>query len=131
MAEAAPGKVYRNKWLEQPDYGIRTEPAGKRVRVTFAGKVVAESDRALVFIEPRHDPVYYLPREDADMALLSPTDNHSHCPWKGHASYYTISAGGKTSENAVWSYEDPYPQIKQVTGHLAFYPDRVDEIAVG
>lgn len=131
MAEAAPGKVYRNKWLERPDYGIRTEPAGRRVRVVFAGEVVAESARALVFIEPNHDPVYYLPREDANMALLTRTDNHTHCPWKGHATYYTIGAGGKTSENAVWSYEDPYPQIAQVKGYLAFYPDRVDEIAAG
>jgi len=130
MTEPATGKVYRNKWLEQPDYGIRIEPAGKHVRVTFAGQVVASSDRALLFIEPNHGLVYYLPRADVHMEMLTPTDNHTHCPWKGHASYYTISADGRVSENAVWSYEDPYPEIIAIKGYLAFYPDRVDTIAV-
>jgi len=130
MVETTTGKVYRNKWLEQPDYGIRIEPARKHVRVSFAGQVVAESEQALLFIEPNHGPVYYLPRAESNMALLSPTDNHTHCPWKGHASYYTISVGERVAENAVWSYEDPYPEIIGVKGYLAFYPDRVDEILV-
>ena len=46
------------------------------------------------------------------------------------SSYYTISVGERVAENAVWSYEDPYPEIIGVKGYLAFYPDRVDEISV-
>jgi len=29
----------------------------------------------------------------------------------------------------VWTYENPYPAVAQIKGHVAFYPDRVDEIA--
>jgi uncharacterized protein (DUF427 family) len=31
--------------------------------------------------------------------------------------------------NAMWSYEDPFPAVAQIRGHVAFYPERVDEIA--
>jgi Domain of unknown function (DUF427) len=33
------------------------------------------------------------------------------------------------SVNAVWSYEEPFPAVEQIRRHVAFYPDRVDEIA--
>jgi len=45
-------------------------------------------------------------------------------------NYYSVPpAGGKKSVNAVWSYEDPFPAVVQIKEHVAFYPDRVDEIA--
>jgi hypothetical protein len=53
----------------------------------------------------------------------------TYCPFKGDCSYYSIPAGGKKSVNAVWSYEDPFPAVEQIRGRVAFYPDRVDEIA--
>jgi uncharacterized protein (DUF427 family) len=43
-------------------------------------------------------------------------------------SYYNIPAGGKKSVNAAWSYEDPFPDVGQIRGHVAFYPDQVDEM---
>ena len=62
------------------------------------------------------------------MEALTRTDNASHCPYKGDASYFSISAGGKTAENAVWSYEQPFPAMAEIKDHLAFYPNRVDSI---
>ncbi len=44
------------------------------------------------------------------MSLLKPTAHSTHCPYKGDASYFSIEADGKTLENAVWSYEKPFPQ---------------------
>ena len=44
-------------------------------------------------------------------------------------SYFSIPAGGKRSINAAWTYEEPYAAVAQIKGHIAFYPDRVDEIA--
>ena len=64
------------------------------------------------------------------MALLEKTAHGTHCPYKGDASYYTIKAGDRVAENAVWSYETPYPAMHEIAGHLAFYPDRVDAIEV-
>lgn len=117
--------------LPGPDHPITIEPAGRRVRVTLGGKVVADSTHALRLAEANYPPVLYLPREDADMALLTRTDHGTHCPFKGYASYYSISVGGRTAANAVWSYETPYPAMAGIAGHLAFYPDRVDAIDEG
>jgi uncharacterized protein (DUF427 family) len=72
--------------------------------------------------------VQYIPREDADMTLLARTAHKTHCPYKGDASYFSLQIGGKTVENAVWSYEAPYPAMHEIAGHLAFYPNRVDAI---
>jgi uncharacterized protein (DUF427 family) len=73
-------------------------------------------------------PVEYIPRKDAELALLERTDHKTHCPHKGDAAYYTIRAGGRAAENAVWTYEAPYPAVAAIKGHLAFYPERLDRI---
>jgi uncharacterized protein (DUF427 family) len=114
--------------LPGPDHPISITPNPKRVRVTFAGKTIAETTRALTLQEANYPPVQYIPRADADMSLLSPTAQASHCPYKGDASYFTINAGGRESVNAVWSYAAPFPAMAEIAGHLAFYPDRVDGI---
>jgi uncharacterized protein (DUF427 family) len=64
------------------------------------------------------------------MALTERTTNSTHCPYKGDASYYTIKVGDRTAENAIWSYETPFLAMKEIEGHLAFYPNRVDKIDV-
>ncbi|MGO9080082.1 MAG: DUF427 domain-containing protein [Streptosporangiaceae bacterium] len=52
-------------------------------------------------------PVYYFPRADVRFDLLEPTGHHTRCPFKGEASYYTVTAGGQRAENAVWAYPQP------------------------
>lgn len=116
--------------LPGPDHPITVTPFAGRVRVTFNGQVVAETTRALRLQEADYPAVLYIPREDAAMALYRRSEYVTHCPYKGDASYYTLDAGGRQSANAVWSYEQPYPAMAQIAGHLAFYPDRVDAIAV-
>jgi len=59
---------------------------------------------------------------------LKRTDHATYCPYKGDCNYYSVPAGGKKSVNVVWTYEDPYPAVAQIREHVAFYPDRVDEI---
>ncbi len=114
-----------------PDHPITISQEGTRIRVLFAGRTVAETTRALTLKEASYPPVYYIPRDDADMTLLTPTAHGTHCPYKGDANYFTISVDGRTADNAVWSYETPYPAVARIKEHLAFYPDRVDEIKVG
>lgn len=111
-----------------PDHPISVVANPRRVRVTLAGKTIAETSRALTLTEASYSPIQYIPREDADMSALTPTAHSSHCPYKGDASYFTINAGGKTSENAVWTYEKPFLAMKEITGYLAFYSNRVDKI---
>ena len=114
--------------LPGPDHPITITPNNKRVRVTFASKTVADTTRALALKEAQYPVVQYIPRADIDMSLLVPTSHASHCPYKGDASYFTISIDGRVSGNAVWSYEHPFPAMAEIAGYLAFYPSRVDAI---
>ena len=113
-----------------PDHPITISPAEGRVRVTVAGKVVANSTHALRLEEKGYPPVYYLPRTDADMSLLTRTTHYTYCPYKGDCTYYSIPIGGTKSEFAVWTYEKPYDAVASIKEHLAFYPTRVDAIEV-
>jgi uncharacterized protein (DUF427 family) len=111
-----------------PDHPISIERNPARVVVSIAGHVVADTRNALTLREADYSPVQYIPREDVDFSQLKRTDHATFCPYKGDSSYYSIPAGGNKSVNAVWTYEDPFPAVEQIRGHVAFYPDRVDEI---
>jgi uncharacterized protein (DUF427 family) len=63
-----------------PDHPITISPAESTVRVMVAGRVVAESTRALRLEEKGYPPAYYLPRDDADMSLLVRTKHYTYCP---------------------------------------------------
>jgi uncharacterized protein (DUF427 family) len=104
---------------------ITIAPHPGRVVVRFAGAVVADTVAALDLTEASMRPVLYVPRADADMTAFEPTARSTHCPFKGDASYFTLSANGAQGDNAVWSYETPYPAVAPIAGHLAFYPDKV------
>jgi uncharacterized protein (DUF427 family) len=117
---SAPG--YR----DHPDYRVDLVPCAKRLRATFGGKTVFDTQRAVVMRETGHIALYYIPRQDADMTLMSRTEQSTHCPFKGQASYYSLSAGGKQATDAVWSYETPYDEAAAIKGWLAFYWDRLD-----
>src|SRR5437763_7367792 len=112
-----------------PDHPISIERNPPRVVVSVAGHVVADTRNALTLREADYSPVQYIPHEDVDFSQLERTDHATYYPYKGDCSYYSIPAGGEKSVDAVWTYEDPYPAVAQIKGHVAFYPDRVDEIA--
>ena len=113
-----------------PDHPITISPVEGKVRAAISGKTVAESTRALRLEEKGYQPVYYLPRDDADMSLLVRTTHSTYCPYKGDCSYYSIPIGGSRSENAVWTYERPHEAVAGIRNYLAFYPSRVDVIEV-
>jgi uncharacterized protein (DUF427 family) len=114
--------------LPGPDHPITIEPNPKRVRVTWNGHVIADTTRALTLREASLRPVQYIPRADIDMALLAHSTHATHCPYKGDASYFSLRADGAARQNAVWTYEAPFPAVAAIREHLAFYPDRVDRI---
>jgi uncharacterized protein (DUF427 family) len=118
------------KTVRIPDasHPITIAPNPLRVRVTVAGRVVADTQHALTMRECDYPPVQYIPRADVDMSLFVRTENASYCPYRGDASYYSITPGGERSVNAAWSYEAPFEAAAAIRGHLAFYPDRVDSI---
>ena len=113
-----------------PDHPITISSVESKVRITVAGRTVAESTQAFRLKEKGHPPVYYLPRNDADMSLLVPTEHYTYCPYKGDCAYYSIPIGGSKSEHAVWTYENPYETVANIKEYLAFDPSRVDAIEV-
>ena len=111
-----------------PDHPITITPNSKRVVVTFAGHVVADTKHALTLQESTYPAVQYIPRQDVDMTILERTTHGTECPFKGHANYYSLRADGRAAEDAVWTYETPYPAMAEIKEHLAFYPNHVDGI---
>jgi uncharacterized protein (DUF427 family) len=109
-----------------PDYKITFEHSPRRVRVTFNAETIADSTAAHLLFETRHLPVYYFPRADVRMDLLRATEHHTYCPYKGTASYWSIAAGHRISENAVWGYPEPFSEVAAIKDYVAFYWDRVD-----
>jgi uncharacterized protein (DUF427 family) len=109
---------------------ITVEPTGKHVTVRVNGEVVAETDNALTLQESTYPAVQYIPRNDVVQNVLSSSDTTTYCPFKGDASYYTVTTSvGDVVEDAIWTYEQPYPAVADIAGHVAFYPDKA-EIAV-
>jgi len=111
--------------LPGPDHPITITANPKRVRVSAGGVVIADSTHALTLKEAGYPAVHYVPRKDANLALLARTDRVTHCPYKGDANYFSVVADGKAIENAIWTYETPFPAMAEISGHLAFYPDKV------
>ena len=94
--------------------------------VRTADAIIAESRDALELSEGDYPAVVYFPRGDVAMAFLEKTDKSTHCPHKGDATHYSISAPGGTLENAAWSYEAPKDDVAEIAAHVAFYTDRVN-----
>ena len=114
-------------YKKYPDHRITTKPAGVRVQVKLDGELIADTRDAIAMKEGDYPVVYYFPRKDVNMERLSRSSHQSYCPFKGHASYYSLKDG---AENAVWTYEKPYDEMSVIKERLAFYPDKVDSISV-
>ena len=91
------------------------------------GEVVAETDDALTLQESTYPAVQYIPLRDVVAGRADASDTTTYCPYKGEASYYHVTtAAGDTVEDVIWTYEQPYPAVGDIAGHIAFYPDKAD-----
>jgi uncharacterized protein (DUF427 family) len=111
-----------------PDHPITIEATKDRIVVRTGGRVIADTTAALTLREAGYPPVHYVPISDVDQTLLRPSATSSYCPYKGEATYYSIAGPGGAIEDAVWTYEHPYPAMAAIEGHVAFYRDRVEII---
>ncbi len=91
------------------------------MRATYKGEVIAESDETIV-VEGNH----YFPPASIKADAFTPTVHSTHCPWKGDASYYSVSVGSDSVENAAWFYPDPKEKAAQIKDYVAFYRHKVD-----
>jgi uncharacterized protein (DUF427 family) len=117
----------REPKIPGPDHPITIEPAGVRVRVRIGAQIIADTTKALTLREANYPPVQYIPLEDVDQTLLTASDTQTYCPYKGNASYYSITADGGRAD-AVWTYRAPYDAVADIAGHVAFYTDQADVV---
>ena len=104
--------------------------SSRSVQVVLGGETVAETDRPSLLFET-HLPVrYYIPRMDVRMDLLTPTQTHTRCPYKGVASYWSAAINSQTFKDIVWSYEVPIPECPKIEQLMCFFNERVDAIYV-
>lgn len=115
-----------------PDHPISIELKATPVRIVLAGEPVLASQTHLELREASYPPALYLPRDELDLSKLERSDHTSWCPYKGEATYYHLRRGdGSLIENAVWTYETPFPAVAAIKDALAVYTDRVDAIEIG
>lgn len=113
------------------EHPITVEPTTGRVRVRINGQLVADTNADLELRESTYPVVHYIPLADIPLADVDPnvlirTDTHTYCPYKGEAGYYSVTAAGVVVEDAIWTYEAPYPAVAAIAGHVAFYPTKAE-----
>ncbi len=102
------------------------------MRVEHAGRVIADTIRALRVAETSSPPTFYLPRADVDTIVVVPGDARpTLCEWKGTARYWSLELGDRQVPNVAWSYPDPFEEFDALRDHLAFFAQRVDACFVG
>jgi len=120
--------VEHSGYVARPDYRVDVLARRNRVTVSSGGEVLADSRGALLVDEQDHGLVFYFPPDDVRLERFVADDRTSHCPYKGTATYRRLDAAGP--EVLAWSYEDPFPQVARLAGHVAFFQD-VIELRVG
>ena len=108
-----------------PDHPITISPSDDHVVVRSGEATIADSRSTLVLHEANYPPVRYIPLADVDRSQLATSELTTYCPYKGDASYYSITSDTERGTDAVWFYDDPYPAVAEIKGHVAFYSERV------
>lgn len=130
-----------DQWLEEdePVVGHPHDPfshidvrrSSSRVQIEVDGVTVADSTAPLLLFETRITTRFYLPRDDVRMEMLVPTDTKTTCAYKGHASYWSVTVNGRTHDDLAWTYEEPFKEVPEIAGYVAFLNERVDVILDG
>lgn len=112
------------------EHPITVTPTVGHVVVRVNGEVVAETDAALTLQESTYPAVQYVPLSDVSGSALTRSDTTTYCPYKGEANYFHVNAAGDTVDDAIWTYEQPYPAVAAIANHVAFYANKA-EVTVG
>lgn len=124
------------RWLEEgeeigvhprdPYHRIDVLWTDRRIRVSVAGEVLAETTRALGLFESNLPPRWYMPAQDV-LATLEPSDTVTHCPYKGTASYHSVRlADGEDGQDLIWFYDEPLAEVGRIKDLLCFFNEKVD-----
>lgn len=102
-------------------------PCDRRVRVEWAGEVLADSTHALRVLETSHPPTIYIPPADVRLSLLTTSGaGGTWCEFKGQARYLDAIVARRRAQAVAWSYAAPSAGYEALRDHVAFYPGRLD-----
>jgi uncharacterized protein (DUF427 family) len=121
----SPAGVFNAK-IEGPAHTIYWEDFPRRIRGELNGETVIDTVRGKLLHETGIRAVLYVPIDDVREDLIEPTDHTTHCPFKGDASYWTVTAGDRVEENVLWGYPEPVDGAPALAGYVAAYSDRFD-----
>jgi uncharacterized protein (DUF427 family) len=113
-----------------PFHRIDVLPSSRQIRLELDGQVLAVSSRPTLLFEAMLPTRYYLPRADVT-AELTPSPTRTWCAYKGQASYFSVSAGGRLVPDIAWTYEDPRHDAAEVRDLIAFFDERIDVVLDG
>jgi uncharacterized protein (DUF427 family) len=125
MNNPAPG------FSKHPGYEVNIEPLNAEIVIKVGDLTIASSQQALAVTETKHRPVWYLPMQDVNAALLVETDTQTYCPFKGYARYWSIKHGDEVIEDAIWGYAAPYDECEALAEFVSFYTNKVDLLIDG
>ena len=105
-----------------PFHRIDALPSSRQVRLELDGPVL--------LFETMLPTRYYLPRADVTAELV-PSSTRTWCAYKGQASYFSASVGGRLVPDIAWSYPDPEHDATRVRDLIAFFDERIDVVLDG
>ena len=125
-ADSAGSPVPSPGFARNPDHKITVRPFNGAVTVQFSSAVIASSKNAKVLKEADYPEVLYIPFDDIYFDFLRRSETTTHCPFKGDATYWSVTAVGESKSDVMWAYEHPYAEMVAIRNHGAFYPEKVD-----
>jgi len=115
---------------KMPNHKVEEERIPETMKVEVDGETIAQSADVILVKEDDHPDRYYFPRNDVQMKKLERTVTTTECPFKGTAHYFNINTNGRRFNNAVWTYENPYDEHRDLKDRVAFYDDKIPDIQV-
>jgi uncharacterized protein (DUF427 family) len=112
----------REPKIPGPDHPITIDPTDGQVVIRVGEDVIVEMVAALTLREAglRSGSVHPARRRRRDVA--HGLCDRTYCPYKGDASYYSITLADGELTDAVWSYREPYEFVADIAGHVASTP---------
>lgn len=108
-------------WPTHPDYRIDVSACPFTGQVWAGEVLIAESDACLLVTETDHVDRLYFPAESVRWELFTPSERTTVCPFKGVATYWNLTAVEPTTDDVVWTYRTPLPEVAALSGHVSFY----------
>ncbi|MEO9174564.1 MAG: DUF427 domain-containing protein [Gaiellales bacterium] len=121
---ATPGDS--NYSIESPAHRLFMLPVTRRIRAELDGRTVLDTREARLLYETGIRARLYVPVADFLKDALVASDETTYCPFKGTATYRSVRAGDRTSEDAIWVYDEPNPETPWLKGYAGVYEERFD-----